>query len=78
MLADPQISIRVDSPRQLDPELIFFPDLTRIEFSGVFACFSLQPCEGPQNRLPERDPAAIVRLLTLDIVPLRGVAHRQY
>ena len=77
-LPDPARAVRVDPPRQLDPELVLLPHLAGVHVAGGPHLLAEPLPRGPQNRLAEADPAPIVLLVRGEVVPLRRVPHRQH
>ena len=75
MLADTKLSRRIDPPREFNPELIFFPDLSRVDLPGEFEFLSAAAGRLAENRLPKGDPAPRVRFITVEVVAFAGVAH---
>src|SRR6185369_3544311 len=53
VLANSETSIFVDAPRQLEPELVFFPHLARIDLPRVVDRVAVTLARGLHHRLPE-------------------------
>ena len=75
MFSDPERAVRVDLPRERDPELVFFPDLPWIGFVSELDFLTAPLHRYPRDGLAERDPFAGMGLLTLDIVTLACEPH---
>src|SRR6185369_12903172 len=75
--ADPQGPVGIDAPAQLDPELVFFPDLARVRLVREPEALTRPLARRAHHRLPEAHPLAGVRLLALDVVTLARVPHGQ-
>ena len=75
---DAQRAVRVDAPRQVDPELLFLPHLARVGFVGALEHLAVQLAVAPGDRLAEPDPPAVVGLETGYVVALRGMPHGEH
>ena len=78
MLTDTQAAIRVDTPRQLNPEFILFPHLTGVYLIGKGKVFALPAGILTQHRLAEGHPHTTVGFVAVDIMTLGGQPHRQH
>ena len=76
-LPDSQRAVRVDRPGEIDPELVFLPDLAGVGLIGELDRLAAFLLEDAQDRLPEADPLGGVRLLAHQVVTLGAHAHRQ-
>ena len=76
-LADAAAPVRVDAPRQLEPELVLLPHLSRIRVARVRHLLAEAGAGGAEHGLPEGDPLAVVRLVGVQVVTLRAVSHRE-
>ena len=76
--ADPQAAICIDSPRQANPELVFFPDFARVGLISPLDLFAVALAMHAQHRLTKSNPARRMSFLALDVVAFRAVAHRQH
>src|SRR2546426_8818720 len=82
IFSDPERTIRIDAPGELDPELVLLPDLTKpgrlVRLPREVERLAALLERHPEHRLTEADPACRVSLLRHEIVTLGGVAHRQH
>ncbi len=78
MLADTERSIRVDLPREIDPEFVFFPHFAGIHLVGAVHRLALLLGVCLHHRLTEADPTSEVRLVRRDVVSFACNAHRQH
>ena len=78
LFTDAKGTVRVDSPRQVDPELLLFPNFTRVGLVGPLEVVTLQFAVTPQDRLAEPNPASRVCFVAGQVVAFRGEAHGQH
>src|SRR5262249_25431343 len=76
--ADAKIALVVHLPGELDPELVLFPDLTGVGFVSELHRPAVALARDPIDRLAKRDPHAAMRLVTVQVMALRRMAHRQH
>src|SRR5262249_31723593 len=79
-LADAHGAVGIDSPRQLDPEFVFFPNFAETGFAmgfprGIESLPFLLECD-THHRLAETDPSCGMSFLAEQIMPLRCKTHR--
>src|SRR5580693_3873096 len=78
---DAHRSIGIDPPRQLNPELIFLPNLAQsglaMRFIGEVEFLALPLQCQTQHRLAKTDPACSMRFLAHQVVTLGSMAHGQ-
>ena len=75
--ADAAAPVRVDAPRQLQPELVLLPHLSRIRVARVRHLLAEAGAGGAEHGLAEGDPLAVVRLVGVQVVTLGAVSHRE-
>ena len=75
---DAHRAVRVDTPRQLDPELVLFPHVAGIGVAGVVNVVAQLLLERANDGLPPSDPLGGVRLERVEVVPLRPESGRQH
>jgi hypothetical protein len=63
VLANPERAVGIDAPRELDPELVLFPDLAGIDLASVADRFAEPLAGGTQHWLPEAQPLGVVGLV---------------
>ena len=75
LLADPELAVGIDAPRELEEELDLLPDLARVRLAAVLGdALAELLARDAEHVLAEADPATGVRLLALVVVALARVA----
>ena len=78
MATDAHRAVRIDAPRELDPELVLLPDLPRIHAPRIARRrFSEPLARRAQHGLAETEPLRVVSFVGMDVVSLRGDSHGQ-
>ena len=75
---DVEAPVGVDAPGELDPELVLLPDVAGVRLARVAHRPAESLTRGPEHRLAERDPLAVVLLVGVQVVPLGAEAHREH
>ena len=75
---DAEAPVGVDAPGELDPELVLLPDVAGVRLARVAHGPAESLTRGPEHRLAERDPLAVVLLVGVQVVPLGAEPHRQH
>src|SRR5439155_90751 len=77
VLPDPEGAVGIDLPRELDPELVFFPDLAEprglVSLPGEIERLALLLERDAEHGLAKADPSRRVGLLRHEVVALGGV-----
>src|SRR6185436_13609367 len=77
VLSNAETAVRIDAPRQLEPELILFPNLARIHLARIGDSFASTLSRSFHHGLSKPEPLRIVRFIGMKIVSLGADTHRQ-
>src|SRR5437764_15407439 len=73
-----ETTVRVDVPREFNPELILFPHFTWIGLIGIFYRLTIAFFEDTQDWLAEADPARCMRFLAHQVMTFAPNAHGKH
>ena len=78
MLANAKRAVRVDLPRQVDPEFVLFPHFTRVYFPRAVDRAAFLFGVDAEHGLAETDPSTRVRFVTGEVMSLGPVTHGKH